>query len=58
MSQLGETLACLFQDFNVFGAEVCHWELDIVETTLEHSSKRVFCFRVIYHSILAFGASD
>lgn len=46
MSQLGETLAGLFQGFDIFGAEVCHWELD----TLELLSK--LCV------ILAVGASD
>lgn len=31
MGELRETLAGLFQGFDIFGAEVCHWGLAIME---------------------------
>lgn len=38
MGELGETLASLFQGFDVFGAKFCHWGLDIVKSSLSQLS--------------------
>lgn len=43
---------------SAIGSEILWKLISQVRDTLEHSSKLVFCFRVIFHSILAFGASD